>query len=158
MLLSHAGGTQSICCLTCNATPHVCFTLSISCLLLCCCSMSVVLGPFAALLVMPRPMFASLCPSAVYCYVAVPCMWQLIHLLYYLQCHTPCPFHSVQQRYTVMLQRHTERPLCNPLFCYLFYFVSRSSLTDYLASCCSLPLTMGMCRGLLCDSALLCPQ
>ena len=44
--------TWSICCLTGNAMPHVCFTLSISCLLLCCHSMYVALDPFAVLLVM----------------------------------------------------------------------------------------------------------
>ena len=64
MLLSHECGTQSSCCLPGNAMPHVSFTLSKSCLLLCCCPMSVILSPFAVLLVRPYP----LCPSAVYCY------------------------------------------------------------------------------------------
>ena len=40
----------SICCLICDAMPHFRFTLSISCLLLCC-PMSVALGPFAVSLV-----------------------------------------------------------------------------------------------------------
>ena len=93
MLLSHVCATQSICCLTCNAMPHVCFTLSISCLLLCCCSMLVPLGPFAVLLVMPCPMSFSFCPSAVFCYFVVPCLCHSVHLLPYLKCHAPCPFH-----------------------------------------------------------------
>ena len=66
---------SAICCLTGNTMPHVCFTLLISCLLLCCCPLSVALGPFAVLLVIPYPMSVSLCSSAVCCYVAVPCLW-----------------------------------------------------------------------------------
>ena len=71
MLLSHVCGTWSICCLTCNAMPHVRFTLSVSCLPLCCGPMFMALGPFAAILVMPYPMSVSLCSSADCCYVAV---------------------------------------------------------------------------------------
>ena len=58
--------------LSCNVLPHVHFTLSISCLLLCCHSMSAALGPFAVLLVMSCIISVSLCPSAV-CWVVVCC-------------------------------------------------------------------------------------
>ena len=109
------------------AMPHVSFTLSISCLLLCCCPMYVAPGPFAislvmpcpmphgcgtwpfpALLEMPFPMSVSLCPSALYYYVAVPCTVQYValsHFLPYLKCHALCLF-LVHQLSTVMLLPH----------------------------------------------------
>ena len=89
-----------------NAMPHVCFTLAISCLLLYCCPISVVLSPFAVFLVMPCPMSVSLCPSAAYCYIVVPCLWHSVHLLSYLWYHAPCLFHSVPQLSTVILLSH----------------------------------------------------
>ena len=104
--LFHVSGTQSIWCLTGNAVSHVHFELANSCLLLCCCLMSVAFSPFPALLVMPSPyMPISLWPSAVYCYV-VSCLWHSVPLLPYFWCHAPCPFHCVHQLSTFMLLSH----------------------------------------------------
>ena len=76
-------------CLNVSVPGHVHLTLSSSCLLLCCCLMSVALSPFAVILVIPCPMSISLCPSAVYSCVVVSCLWHLVHLLPYSSCHAP---------------------------------------------------------------------
>ena len=79
MLLSRVCGTWSI--LTCNVIPHICFTLSISCVIVMLLFHVCGSQPICCLLVMPFPMSTSLFPTGVYCYVAVPCLRHLVHLL-----------------------------------------------------------------------------
>ena len=66
---------------------HVCGTWSTSCLT---CTISC-------------PMSISLCPTAVYCYVAVPCLWHSVHKLSYL--------------YNIMPHVHFSLSNSRPLLC-----------------------------------------
>ena len=100
--------------------------------------------PFASL-VMSCPMSVSIWPSAVHCYVVVPCLWHSVHLLPYLKCHAPCPFHSVQHLSTVMLLSHVcgSQSICCLTWNVMPHVCFTLSNICLLLCCCPMNVVLG---------------